>query len=79
MDNLNLSDDNNEMGVFEPMTETEEKETLLFFRTCILDRDMIELKNKLRTTIKIREVLIKKKGTIFHQAFPFYFLEPTLV
>lgn len=79
MENLNLSDDIDEYGQLEPMTEADEKEALLFFRTCILDRDMDELKNKLQQTIKVREALIKKKGTIFHQLFPFYFVEPTLI
>lgn len=79
MENLNLSDYNDEFGQLEPMTEAEEKEALLFFRTCILGRDMDELKNKMQRTIKVREALIRKKGTIFHQVFPFYFVEPTLI
>lgn len=77
MENLNLSDNNN--NEFEPYTESEEQEALLFFRTCIVDRDVDELKIKMQRTIKIREALIKKKGTLFHQTFPFYFIMPTLV
>lgn len=80
MENLNLSDDDNEgLEELEPLSKEEEKDALLFFRTCIVDRDLIDLKNKMRRTIKLREVLMKKKGTIFHQMFPFYFIEPTLV
>lgn len=56
-----------------------ELEYLLFFKTCIVDRDLEVLKIRLRQTIEMREILIKKKGTQFHKTFPFYFIEPSLV
>lgn len=79
VENLNLLDDNDEFEGHEPLTEAQEKEILLFFRTCILDRDMDELKVNMQRTIKVREALIRKKGTIFHQTFPFYFIDPKLI
>lgn len=52
---------------------------LLYFKTCLVDRDLEILKIKLAQTVEMREVLIKKKDTQFHKMFPFYFIEPSLV
>lgn len=57
----------------------DESEILLFFRTCVLDRDLETLKMKLVETIELRENVIKKKNTIFYREFPFYFYRPDLV
>lgn len=59
--------------------EINEMECLLFFRTCIVDRDIEILKIKLIQTVDFRQGLIRKKETIFHKAFPFYFVRPELV
>lgn len=52
---------------------------LLFFKTCIVERDLDELKKRLELSIDMRQNLINKKGTEFHKVFPFYFVEPSLV
>lgn len=59
--------------------EINELECLLFFRTCVVDRDIDILKIKLVQTLEFRQRLIRKKETIFHKAFPFYFIRPELV
>lgn len=56
-----------------------EMECLLFFRNCVIDRDIEILKIKLNQTVEMRQRLIKKKETIFNKAFPFYFIRPELV
>lgn len=61
------------------ITIDEELAFLLYFRTCIVDRDKEVLKVKLKQTIAMREKLIKKKDTCFHKVFPFYFISPDLV
>lgn len=57
----------------------DEMEYLLFFRTCILDRDYEILKIKLAQTITLREKVMKKKETVLFKAFPFYFVRSDLV
>lgn len=57
----------------------DELEFLLYFKTCLVDRDIEILKIKLSQSIEMREKLIKKKDTVFHKMFPFYFIQPTLV
>lgn len=52
---------------------------LLFFKTCIVERDVDELKKRLELSIDMREKLINKKDTEFHKLFPFYFIDPLLV
>lgn len=52
---------------------------LLFFKTCIVERDLDELKKRLEQSIDMRHNLIKRKDTEFHKVFPFYFVEPSLV
>lgn len=52
---------------------------LLFFKTCIVERDVDELKKRLELSIEMREELINSKDTEFHKLFPFYFIDPLLV
>lgn len=52
---------------------------LLFFKSCIVERDFEELKKRLEQSIDMREKLINAKNTEFHKLFPFYFIEPLLV
>lgn len=59
--------------------EVDELEFLLYFKTCLVDRDIEILKIRLSQSIEMREKLIKKKDTVFHKMFPFYFIQPTLV
>lgn len=61
------------------LTQDEELAYQLYFRTCILSREMEILKLKLQKSVKMREKMIKKQGTVFHESFPFYFLNPELV
>lgn len=56
LENMSISNDVTETG--EPLTNEEEKEILLFFRTCIVDRDLDELKEKMEKTVKLRENII---------------------
>lgn len=76
LSNINLEQQaaNNEEVV---LSEAEELEYMLFFRTCVVDRDMEILKIKLSQTIALREKSVKK--ATFHKAFPFYFVRPELV
>lgn len=76
---MNLSGDNDDVSGSEVLTEEEVKAAMLFFRTCVVNRDREQLKIRLKQTIRAREVLIKTKGTKFHQLFPFYFIDPMLV
>lgn len=59
--------------------EVDELAYLLFFKTCIVERQIDELQLKLKKSNGIRESLIKKRNTEFHKTFPFYFIEPSLV
>lgn len=59
--------------------EIDELQFQLYFKTCVIDRDLEILKIKLKQSIEMRERLVKKKGIEFHKTFPFYFLEPSLV
>lgn len=77
LDDLNVSSD--DIADSDALSEEEEKAAMLFFRTCVVHRDREQLKIKLKQTVKARENLIRKKGTKFHQVFPFYFIDPMLV
>lgn len=57
----------------------DELQFLLYFKTCLVDRDMDILKIKLKQSIQMREQLMDKKGTEFHKSFPFFFIHPPLV
>lgn len=59
--------------------EIDELQYLLYFKTCIVDRDLDILKIKLKQSIEMRERLMEKKGTEFHKTFPFFFINPSLV
>lgn len=59
--------------------EMDELEFMLFFKSCLVDRDFDVLKIRLKQSIGMRETLLKKKGTEFHKSFPFYFVRPELV
>lgn len=59
--------------------EIDELQFLLYFKTCLVDRDLDILKIKLKQSIQMREKLMDKKGTEFHKLFPFFFIKPILV
>lgn len=59
--------------------EIDELQFLLYFKTCLVDRDLDILKIKLKQSIKMRERLMEKKDTEFHKLFPFFFVHPPLV
>lgn len=61
------------------MTLEEEYSCLLFFKTCLIDRDKEILKIKMQQTIDLREATIRKRETKFIESFPFYFVSPDLV
>lgn len=71
-DDNNCNNNNND-------DEIDELEFLLFFKSCIVDRDREILKIKLKQSIEMREALVRKKDTQFHKVFPFYFIDPTLI
>lgn len=75
MDDLVLKNEATE----EFLTAEEEMAIFLYFRTCVVSKEKQILKIKLKQTIKQREAAIKKKGTVFFQSFPFYFVDPELV
>lgn len=74
-DNDNVDNQNNSDGE----DDVRELEFLLYFKTCIVERDLEILKIKLSQSIEMRESLIKKSIVKFHLTFPFYFVQPTLV
>lgn len=59
--------------------EIDELQFLLYFKTCLVDRDLDILKIKLKQSIQMREQLMDKKGTEFNKTFPFFFVQPSLV
>lgn len=59
--------------------DLDELNFLLYFKTCLVDRDLEILKIKLAQSIKIRESLLEKKIVDLHKTFPFFFIEPKLV
>lgn len=61
------------------MTIEEELQTLLFFKTCSVNREMDILKIKLDRSVSLREKAIRKRETKFAESFPFYFVSPDLV
>lgn len=63
----------------EEMTLDEELSYLLYFKTCMVDREMEILKIKMQKTIALREKTIKKRETKFIESFPIYFVAPELV
>lgn len=73
-----LLPENPAMATNEP-DEIDELSYLLYFKTCIVRQERDILKIKLSKTIEMREALIKKRETEFHKAFPFYFIDPSLV
>lgn len=79
IENINLSGSDDDISDSQPLTEEEIKETMLFFRTCVVHRDKEMLKEKLTKTIAYREEQIKTKGVKFFELFPFYFIDVDLV
>lgn len=79
LNDLNLNADQQENTPTEVLTGEEELEYLLYFRTCIVDREKDILRLKLQKSIKLREKIIEKRDTVFHQSFPFYFTNPEMV
>lgn len=63
----------------EKVTLEDEYSFLLFFKTCLLDRDKEILKIKMQQSIALRETTIRKRETKFIEVFPFYFVSPDLV
>lgn len=79
MNNMNLSCSENDNGEDVGLTNCEELEYQLFFRTCLLPRDKEILKIKMKQSILMREQMIKNTKMEFHLVFPFYFLDSDLV
>lgn len=69
----------NVVDQFASLTIEEELASLLFFKTCLIDRDKEILKIKLKQTIAMRQKVLKRRETKFIESFPFYFLSPELV
>lgn len=61
------------------MTIDEELQTLLFFKTCSVEREMDILKIKLSRSGSLRDKVIRRRETKFSESFPFYFVAPELV
>lgn len=83
MENINLSDSNMDDDVNDyksnNLSDQEELEYKLFFRTCLVPRDKEILEIKLKKSIAMRERMLKKSKMEFYKMFPFYFVDPSLV
>lgn len=69
----------NVTDLMEKMTVDEELTYLLFFKTCLIERDKEILKIKMKQSIALREKVLRKAETKFAESFPFYFISPDLV
>lgn len=63
----------------EEMTLEEELQTLIYFKTCSVGKDVDILKIRLSRTVDLREKVLRKRETKFAESFPFYFIDPQLV
>lgn len=63
----------------EEMTLEEELQTLIYFKTCSVGKDVDILKIRLSRTVDLREKVLRKRETKFAESFPFYFVDPNLV
>lgn len=63
----------------EEISLADELSYLLYFKTCIVEKEKDILKIKMEKTITLREKVIKKHETKFLESFPFYFVSPDLV
>lgn len=63
----------------ESLSLEEELSNLLYFKSCIVDKEKNILKIKMQQTIALREKTIRKRETTFIESFPFYFVDPDLV
>lgn len=76
---INNGDDNASDNDAQSVDAIDEVAFSLFFKTCIVERDLDELKKRLEQSIDMRQNLINNIDTEFHKVFPFYFVEPSLV
>lgn len=83
MENINLSGSNIEDNIIDhessDLTDEEELEYKLFFRTCLIPRDKEILEIKLKKSVAMRERMLKKSKMEFFKMFPFYFVDSNLV
>lgn len=61
------------------INDEKKQEYMLFFKTCLLPRDLGRLENALKATIAFRRQLCREKKNEFEQMFPFFFAHPDLV
>lgn len=73
------TNDTQVVSTLEDLTEDQQTELILFFKTCVVHNDMQELKAKMKETVNFRRSLILKKETRFPELFPFYFVDSELV
>lgn len=59
------------------LSQDEKKQHILFFRTCVMPKDMEKLKEVMKKTVQFRKELLKKSD--FGDIFKFYFSCPDLV
>lgn len=65
--------------VSEHLTEDEESDLVLFFRTCVISNNMDVMKEKLMQSIGFRSRLLMDKTTNIHEAFGFFYISSDLV
>lgn len=61
------------------MSLEKELSCLLYFKTCLVEKEIDILKIKMRQTIDLREKVLRKNDVKFFEAFSFYFVAPDLV
>lgn len=61
------------------LTEDKEKEIILFFKNCVVQREKNILQQMMKETVDFRQRLLKNPKTKLHETFSFYFVEPELV
>lgn len=75
----NLAEDEEESIYEKPLTEAEENELLLYFKSCTIANDKAEIKEKLKQTVSFRQRKLQDTRTNLPEMFSFFFAAPDLV
>lgn len=59
--------------------EVDDSALIQFFKNCVISNEKELILKKLSETVALRQALIKKSSTTFHELFGFYFGDPSIV